>query len=192
MPVPARPEDILPDDQNSAEINGVVVRKGTVAAFLANAQTLSALPPGSPDREPIIEQLHTGHTSQHCEVDLMLLNSTPRYPQLSPASATEPAAQATITSCTPVQEGTPAIALLRMTHLVRHLGGPATHNSAPASSQRSISAHCAAAEWMLNARACSSARSWKNSSTEEGIGKVEQDLASPTQLISEDGMTFPV
>ena len=57
MPRPARPEDLLPDDQNSAEINGVVVRKGTVAAFLANAQTLSALPPGSPDRELIIEQL---------------------------------------------------------------------------------------------------------------------------------------
>ncbi len=57
MPRPARPEDLLPDDQNSAEINGVVVRKGTVAAFLANARTLSALPPGSPDRELIIEQL---------------------------------------------------------------------------------------------------------------------------------------
>ena len=38
-------------------INGIVVRKGTVAAFLANARTLSALPVGSPDREPIIEQL---------------------------------------------------------------------------------------------------------------------------------------
>jgi hypothetical protein len=57
MPSPARPEDILPDDQNSAEINGTVVRKGTVGAFLANAQALSALPPGSPDREPILGQL---------------------------------------------------------------------------------------------------------------------------------------
>ena len=57
VPSPVRPEDLLPDDQNSAEINGTVVRKGTVAAFLANARTLGALPPGSPDREPIIEQL---------------------------------------------------------------------------------------------------------------------------------------
>ena len=57
MPSPVHPEDMLPDDQNSAEINGTVVRKGTVAAFLANARMLSALPPGSHDREPIIEQL---------------------------------------------------------------------------------------------------------------------------------------
>ena len=57
MPSPVSAEDLLPDDQNSAEINGTVVRKGTVAAFLAHARTLSALPPGSPGREPIIEQL---------------------------------------------------------------------------------------------------------------------------------------
>ena len=57
MPSPVHPEDLLPDDQNSAEINGTVVRKGTVGAFLANARTLGALPLGSPDREPIIEQL---------------------------------------------------------------------------------------------------------------------------------------
>ena len=57
MPSPVRPEDVLPENQNSAEINGAVVRKGTVAAFLANVVTLSALPPDSPDREPIIEQL---------------------------------------------------------------------------------------------------------------------------------------
>ena len=56
-PSPLRPEDILPDDQNSAEINGTVVRKGTVAAFLANAQMLSALPPASPARDRIVEQL---------------------------------------------------------------------------------------------------------------------------------------
>jgi hypothetical protein len=56
-PGPFRPEDLLPDDQSSAEINGTVVRKGTVAAFLANVRMLNALPPGSPAREPIIEQL---------------------------------------------------------------------------------------------------------------------------------------
>lgn len=35
--IPARPEDVLPDDANQAEISGLTVRKGTVAAFLQNA-----------------------------------------------------------------------------------------------------------------------------------------------------------
>lgn len=35
-----KPEDILADDQNTAILNGVSVRKGTVAAFLANADIL--------------------------------------------------------------------------------------------------------------------------------------------------------
>ena len=34
---PLRPEDALPDEVDRAEINGVSVRKGTVAAFLQNA-----------------------------------------------------------------------------------------------------------------------------------------------------------
>ncbi|WP_437524883.1 hypothetical protein WME79_36885 [Sorangium sp. So ce726] len=33
-----RAQDILPDDVNQAEINGVTVRKGSVAAFLINAR----------------------------------------------------------------------------------------------------------------------------------------------------------
>lgn len=33
-----RAEDILPNEQNQTERNGVVIRKGTVGAFLANAQ----------------------------------------------------------------------------------------------------------------------------------------------------------
>jgi hypothetical protein len=69
VPSPVRAEDLLPDDQNSAEINGTVVRKDTAAAFLANARTLSALPPGSPDREPIIEQLR-GSARALCEIGL--------------------------------------------------------------------------------------------------------------------------
>ncbi|MBC3918989.1 hypothetical protein H8L32_15975 [Undibacterium sp. CY18W] len=32
-------EDILPDDINIAHINGLSIRKGTVAAFLVNAKT---------------------------------------------------------------------------------------------------------------------------------------------------------
>ena len=37
-----RPEDILPDTVNSSEMNGVAVRKGTVAAFLVNARAYCA------------------------------------------------------------------------------------------------------------------------------------------------------
>ncbi len=35
-----RPEDILPDGVDTAELNGKTVRKGTIAAFLANAEIL--------------------------------------------------------------------------------------------------------------------------------------------------------
>ncbi|MBW3510725.1 MULTISPECIES: hypothetical protein [Janthinobacterium] len=33
-----RAEDVLPDQQNQGQFNGVTVRKGTVGAFLANAK----------------------------------------------------------------------------------------------------------------------------------------------------------
>lgn len=33
-----RAKDVLPDDVNQSELNGVLVRKGTVGAFLANAR----------------------------------------------------------------------------------------------------------------------------------------------------------
>jgi hypothetical protein len=35
-----RAEEVLPDDVNQNEINGVVIRKGSIGAFLANAKTL--------------------------------------------------------------------------------------------------------------------------------------------------------
>ncbi len=38
-----RPEDIIPDGADNTSINGVVVRKGTVAAFLANINILENL-----------------------------------------------------------------------------------------------------------------------------------------------------
>jgi uncharacterized protein len=44
-----RPEDVLPDDVNRGEINGVSIRKGSVGAFLANARIL-ADPGASEDR----------------------------------------------------------------------------------------------------------------------------------------------
>lgn len=37
-----KPEDVLPDDQNFAEVNGIKIRKGTVAAALANADILQS------------------------------------------------------------------------------------------------------------------------------------------------------
>ena len=36
-----RAEQFLPDDVNQGEINGVVIRKGSIGAFLANAKVLS-------------------------------------------------------------------------------------------------------------------------------------------------------
>ncbi|WP_454780515.1 hypothetical protein [Legionella sp. WA2022007384] len=35
-----RPQDILPDGVDNTSINGTIVRKGTIAAFLANAEIL--------------------------------------------------------------------------------------------------------------------------------------------------------
>lgn len=40
MKIGVRPEDILSDEQNTAEFNGTLLRKGTVAAFLANIAQL--------------------------------------------------------------------------------------------------------------------------------------------------------
>lgn len=42
------PEDVLPDGDEYAELGGTPVRKGTVAAFVATARSLEALPAGDP------------------------------------------------------------------------------------------------------------------------------------------------
>lgn len=42
------PEDVLPDGAEYAELGGAQVRKGTVAAFVATARSLEALPAGDP------------------------------------------------------------------------------------------------------------------------------------------------
>ncbi|ADG79522.1 putative protein OS=Tsukamurella paurometabola (strain ATCC 8368 / DSM / CCUG 35730 /CIP 100753 / JCM 10117 / KCTC 9821 / NBRC 16120 / NCIMB 702349/ NCTC 13040) OX=521096 GN=Tpau_2924 PE=4 SV=1 [Tsukamurella paurometabola] len=44
-----RPEDVLPDDQDSADFGGLALRKGTVAAFIRNAQRYLELPDESAD-----------------------------------------------------------------------------------------------------------------------------------------------
>jgi hypothetical protein len=36
-----KPEDIIPDDQNTVDASGLTVRKGSVAAFVANALVFS-------------------------------------------------------------------------------------------------------------------------------------------------------
>lgn len=56
---PVRPEDVLPDGIDSGVLNGVQVRKGSVAAFVANAKALDHLPLGAPGREAIVAQLRT-------------------------------------------------------------------------------------------------------------------------------------
>lgn len=52
-----RPEDVLPDDQDTAEFGGVPLRKGTVAAFVRNAQRLEELPEDAPESAELIEAL---------------------------------------------------------------------------------------------------------------------------------------
>jgi hypothetical protein len=48
-----RPEDLLPAGAESGVINGVEVRKGSVAAFLANAKLLDTVAPDSPEEAEV-------------------------------------------------------------------------------------------------------------------------------------------
>jgi len=57
---PIRPEDILPEGESTALVNGIPVRKGTAAAFFANLKTLQSLPPESPQRGPLVQALRAG------------------------------------------------------------------------------------------------------------------------------------
>jgi hypothetical protein len=50
-----RAEDVLPDNVNHGDFNGVQVRKGSVGAFLANAKVLSD-PAASAEVRKIAEQ----------------------------------------------------------------------------------------------------------------------------------------
>lgn len=45
-----RAEDILPDHQNEVLVGGIVARKGSVAAFLANARVLADPSASAPAR----------------------------------------------------------------------------------------------------------------------------------------------
>ncbi len=57
MTQPIRPEDVLADDADDARFGGVTARKGTVAAFVANAKLLDDLPSESPGRAAVLAQL---------------------------------------------------------------------------------------------------------------------------------------
>lgn len=45
-----RPDQVLPDDVDHGQFNGVTVRKGTVAAFLANARLWGDRSAGTQER----------------------------------------------------------------------------------------------------------------------------------------------
>lgn len=51
-----RAEDILPDNVNSSDMSGTVVRKGTVGAFLANARILRD--PATDDKQRDLARQH--------------------------------------------------------------------------------------------------------------------------------------
>ncbi|KRE90077.1 preprotein translocase subunit SecD [Frateuria sp. Soil773] len=50
-----RAEELLPDDVNQGDFNGVTVRKGSVGAFLSNARVL-ADPASSPEARATAER----------------------------------------------------------------------------------------------------------------------------------------
>lgn len=52
-----RPEDLLPVGADTTAINGRTVRKGSVAAFVANAIRLDDLTEGAPEYEALITQM---------------------------------------------------------------------------------------------------------------------------------------
>jgi hypothetical protein len=42
-----RPEDLFPDGPDSMDVDGIRVRKGSIASFIYNALTLDSVDPGS-------------------------------------------------------------------------------------------------------------------------------------------------
>lgn len=57
MNTPVRPEDVLPNDADTASFGGTLARKGTVAAFVANAKLLEDLPQEAGEREAVLAEL---------------------------------------------------------------------------------------------------------------------------------------
>ncbi len=54
---PVRPEDILPENVNNTTINGALIRKGTIAAFLANVEILESNDATEQQRQDAIQMI---------------------------------------------------------------------------------------------------------------------------------------
>jgi len=52
-----QPEDVLPDDVSRKVMNDVAVRKGSVAAFVANVKALETLAATTPEYAEVVAQL---------------------------------------------------------------------------------------------------------------------------------------
>jgi hypothetical protein len=55
MTKPIRPEDVLPDSQNIANLNGADIRKGSAGAFVQNVRALRVVEPGSADETALLD-----------------------------------------------------------------------------------------------------------------------------------------
>jgi hypothetical protein len=56
---PTRARDVLPDGADYAHLGGRDIRKGTVAAFVANARHLEELTPGTAEFDEVRDALRT-------------------------------------------------------------------------------------------------------------------------------------
>ncbi len=56
MTTPIRPEDLLPDDENIAELGGARIRKGSAGAFVQNVLALGRVEPGSAEEQAVLAQ----------------------------------------------------------------------------------------------------------------------------------------
>ena len=52
--LPVRPEDLLPDDQDIANFDGVEIRKGSAGAFVQNVRALRTIEPGSAEEAALL------------------------------------------------------------------------------------------------------------------------------------------
>ena len=57
MKLSTRPEDILAEDQNSVQLGGAFVRKGTIAAFLKNIDSLEEADLSYEQRETVLQTM---------------------------------------------------------------------------------------------------------------------------------------
>jgi hypothetical protein len=54
-----RPQDILPDGADTTTLDGKTARKGSVAAFVANARIFEQLPQAGTDASAVLDELRT-------------------------------------------------------------------------------------------------------------------------------------